>query len=326
MAKKLTQEEFIQKVKEVHGDRYDYSKVEYINYSTKICIICHEKDEFGEEHGEFWVTPGNFLKNRNCPKCSKREKLTKDIFIKKARSVHGDKYDYSKVNIHGVDSKVTIVCPIHGPFEQTPYKHIQRQQGCPTCGNIQKGLSQRFSQIDFLDKARHIHGWKYDYSKVEYNGVDTKVCIICPIHGEFWQTPYTHINQQCGCPSCKSSKLEDTISELLNNEGIIFEYRKRNFDWLEKMELDFYIPELNLGIECQGKQHFQPVDFGGKGEEWARQHWVETMQRDDRKRILCAENGVKLLYYSDLDITYPYEVFTNKELLLNEIKRLRSCI
>jgi len=87
------------------------------------------------------------------------------------------------------------------------------------------------------------------------------------------------------------------------------------------MELDFYIPELNIGIECQGKQHFQPVDFGGKGEEWANQHWVETMQRDDRKRILCAANGVKLLYYSDLDIRYPYEVFTDKQLLLNEIKK-----
>ena len=212
---KLTQEEFIQKVKEIHGDRYDYSKVEYVNYSTKICIICHEKDEFGEEHGEFWITPGNFLKNRNCPKCSKRERLTKDSFIKKAKSIHGDKYDYSKAEVYGVDSKIIIICPIHGPFEQTPYKHIQRQQGCPTCGNIQKGLSQRFSQVDFLDKARHIHGWKYDYSKIKYEGVDTKVCIICPTHGEFWQTPYTHINQKCGCPNCKSSKLEDIIFELL---------------------------------------------------------------------------------------------------------------
>ena len=124
MAKKLTQEEFIQKVKEIHGDRYDYSKVEYVNYSTKICVIYHKKDEFGEEHGEFWITPGNFLKNKNCPKCSKKERLTKDSFIKKAKSIHGDKYDYSKVEVHGVDLKVTIICPIHGPFEQTPYKHI----------------------------------------------------------------------------------------------------------------------------------------------------------------------------------------------------------
>ena len=85
--------------------------------------------------------PANFLKNRNCPKCSKREKLTKDNFIKRARSIHGDKYDYSQVEVHGVDSKVTIICPIHGPFEQTPYKHIQRQQGCPVCGNLQKGIS-----------------------------------------------------------------------------------------------------------------------------------------------------------------------------------------
>ena len=319
MAKKLTQEEFIQKVKEVHGDRYDYSKVEYINYSTKICIICHEKDEFGEVHGEFWVTPGNFLKNRYCPKCSKREKLTKDNFIKRARFIHGDKYDYSQVEVHGVDSKVTIICPIHGPFEQTPYKHIQRQQGCPVCGNLQKGISQRLPLDVFIERARLVHGDKYDYSKVKYTGIDDKVLIICPIHGEFWQTPYVHTAVGCGCPNCKNSKLENTIYEMLTEANIKFEYRKRSLEWLESLELDFYIPELKIAIECQGLQHFQPVDFSGKGEEWAKQQFDKAIERDNRKRILCAKQGVKLLYYSDLNIEYPYNVYTNTQLLLNEI-------
>lgn len=319
MAKKLTQEEFIQKVKKIHGNHYDYSKVIYVNNQTKICVICHEKDEFGEEHGEFWITPNNFLRNRKCPKCSKREKLTKDNFIKKAKLIHNNKYDYSKVEIQGVDTKVIITCPIHGDFEQTPYKHINRKQGCPICGKIQKGLSKRLSQSEFLERANLVHNYKYDYSKAIYKGIDTKVCIICPKHGEFWQTPYSHINQQCGCPHCKSSKLEDSIYNLLKNSNIEFKYRVKDLEWLDHLELDFYIPSLNIAIECQGLQHFRPVDFGGKGEDWSQKQYKETIERDNKKRILCLKNGVKLLYYSDLNIDYPYKVFTDKQLLLNEI-------
>lgn len=318
MAKRKTQEEFINQVKEIHGNRYDYSKVEYVNDKTKVCIICHEKDEFGEEHGEFWVTPNNFLKNRNCPKCSKREKLTKDSFIKKARSIHGDKYDYSKVEVRGVDTKVIIICPIHGEFEQTPYKHLQRQQGCPECGKIQRGLSHRISVETFLERAKATHGNKYDYSKVEYTGVDTKVCIICPIHGEFWQTPYVHTSMGCGCPVCNRSKLEEEIAKLLDSENIIYEYRKRDFDWLCRMELDFYIPNLNVAIECQGLQHFQPVDFGDKNIN-IKEAFESTIYRDNKKKQLCDEHNIKLLYFSKLGINYPYQVYEDKQELLKEI-------
>ena len=107
--------------------------------------------------------------------------------------------------------------------------------------------------------------------KVLQEKVDDKVLIICPIHGGFWQTPYVHTAVGCGCPNCKNSKLENTIYEMLTEANIKFEYRKRSLEWLESLELDFYIPELKIAIECQGLQHFQPVDFSGKGEEWAKQ-------------------------------------------------------
>ena len=121
----------------------------------------------------------------------------KEIFVEKAKQIHGDKYDYSKVEYKNSETKVCIICKEHGEFWQTPYKHINRHQGCPNCNPKKK---KTFS--DFIKLAKEKHCYKYDYSKVEetYKNITSKVCIICPEHGEFWQTPSVHI--KCGCPKC----------------------------------------------------------------------------------------------------------------------------
>ena len=89
--KKVTTEDFIKKAREIHGDKYDYSKVEYIKRNQKVCIIC-------PVHGEFWQIPGNHLCGNGCSECSGKKKSNTEDFIKKAREIHGDRYDYSKVN------------------------------------------------------------------------------------------------------------------------------------------------------------------------------------------------------------------------------------
>ena len=131
--------EFIEKAKEVHGDKYDYSKVEYVNNHTKVCIIC-------PEHDEFWQTPNNHVHGQGCPYCYKQGigkkiknekrikiKTIKKDFVEKAKEIHGDKYDYSKVNYINRNTKVCIICPEHGEFWQTPKNHLCGQ-GCPHCG------------------------------------------------------------------------------------------------------------------------------------------------------------------------------------------------
>ena len=124
------------------------------------------------------------------------KKKTKEEFIAKAKLVHGDKYDYSKVEYVGALTKVCIICPKHGEFCQEANSHL-RGQGCPKC----KYEKQTCTTDEFIAKAKKIHGDKYDYSKVEYVNDRTKVCIICPKHGEFWQTPNHHLSG-CGCPKC----------------------------------------------------------------------------------------------------------------------------
>ena len=203
MPKKKTKEEFIAKAKLVHGDKYDYSKVEYVGALTKVCIIC-------PKHGEFCQEANSHLRGQGCPKCKyEKQTCTTDEFIAKAKKIHGDKYDYSKVEYVGALTKVCIICPKHGEFCQEANSHL-RGQGCPKC----KYEKQTCTTDEFIAKAKKIHGDKYDYSKVEYVNRKTKVCIICPKHGEFWQTPSAHLRGQ-GCPKCKSKKQTCTTDEFI---------------------------------------------------------------------------------------------------------------
>ena len=134
---------------------------------------------------------------------------------------------------------------------------------------------------------------------MEYKGAFTKVCIICPEHGEFWQTPNDHL-QGCGCPKCNLSHLERSVMNYLDDVGITYDYQKR-FSWLGRQSLDFYLPDYNVGIECQGRQHFEAVDcFGGDKE------FKKTLDRDKRKKALCEKNVVKLLYFGNVP---NYETF-----------------
>ena len=215
-----TTEQFIEEARQVHGDKYNYSKVEYINANTKVCIIC-------PEHGEFWQRPYDHLNGHNCPKCIGRGayKSTTQEFIEKAKNIHGDKYDYSKVEYINNHTNVCIICPVHGEFQQKPNSHLMGC-GCPACaGNI------KLTTEEFIEKTREIHGDKYDYSKAEYVDYYTKVCIICPDHGEFWQTPNSHL-MGCGCPACvRNAKLTNVRTKILKRiertafELVDFDYK-----------------------------------------------------------------------------------------------------
>jgi len=291
-------ETFIEKARAVHGDKYDYSKVEYINAHTKVCIIC-------PIHGEFLIRPNNHLNGQGCSDCGGTKKLNTKSFIQKAMLIYGDKYDYSKVEYKNNKTKVCITCPIHGDFWMRPNDHLN-YHGCPDCGGTKK-----LTNNEVKHRFNEIHGDKYDYSKVEYVDANTKVCIICPKHGEFWQPPHDHL-KGCGCPTCNESALEKHLFDFLTDRNISFKSQKK-FNWLGKQRLDFYIPKYNIAIECQGIQHFENRDFFEP---------LEIIQeRDKLKKQLCEEHGIKVLYYSNLDIEYPYHVFTSKEELLKEITK-----
>ena len=153
--------------------------------------------------------------------------MKKDVFIEKAKKVHGDFYDYSKVDYIGCNNEVCIICPKHGEFWQKPSTHL-RGHGCQKCGHIKSTTIQ--SQEKWIEKAKKVHNEKYDYSKVEYIGWDQKVCIICPEHGEFWQTAVYHLKGR-GCPLCGSNKLTENefVEKAIKVHGNTYDYSNLNY-------------------------------------------------------------------------------------------------
>lgn len=248
----------------------------------------------------------------------KTTRLTTEEFISKAKQIHNDKYDYSNVNYVNKHTKVCIVCPEHGEFWQSPNNHLSGN-GCPKCWKNRNFTSKLSNTSSFIERAIGIHNNKYDYSKVNYTHSLSKVCIVCPKHGEFWQTPNMHLHGQ-GCPKCKQSKLENEIEIELKKNNIKFDYRKHP-KWLKGLELDFYLPEYNIAIECQGIEHFEPRDFFG-----GEQEFKNTTERDIRKQKLCEENGIKLLYYTSdnlIMLSTSNEIYKNK-LFSNILEMLKN--
>lgn len=218
------------------------------------------------------------------------KKMLYDEFLALAKQKHGLKYNYNGDTakfFNGSHSKIPIICPKHGEFWQIARSHLK--YGCEKCSYEERAKSFRSNTTDFIEKARKIHGEKYDYSKVEYiTAKNDKICIICPDHGEFWQLPNDHLSGK-GCPFCNDSHLERAVSLFLTEHCIEFE-RNKKFCWLGRQSIDFYLPKYNIGIECQGKQH---IGFGG----WSKTYDFSLQQEMDvRKNELSTENGVKVLY------------------------------
>ena len=300
MNTKLSNEEFIERAKKIHGNKYDYSKVEYIKNSDKVCIIC-------KEHGEFWQTPKNHLKGQGCPICANvlrksflnnydRTNINeglKNAFFKKASEKHHNKYDYSKSNYINSRTPISIICPTHGEFLMTPRQHLQGC-GCYECGKEEFSAKMKLG----ISKSIDIHGNKYDYSKVEYVDSFTKVCIVCPEHGEFWQTPSAHIHLREGCPKCNESHLEKKVRMYLEEKNINFisECSRDIFPWLELQTLDFYLPDYGIAIECQGRQHLSEKAFSNKER---KRDFEYQLNNDILKNKKCIDNGIKLCYIVD---------------------------
>lgn len=299
----MTTEEFIIKAKEIHGNKYDYSKCIFNGTHKKITLIC-------PKHGEFQIEARVHLNGSGCYKCKNKKmwdtrgRITTQEFIEKSLKIHSGKYDYSKVEYINNRTKVCIICPEHGEFWQSPNMHLNGQ-GCPKCSKVYKGDTKYF-----IDNANKVHGDKYDYSKTEYVKMKKEVCIICPEHGEFWQLPYLHL-KGCGCSKCKMSHLENEINKILTKMGVNYLYESNINGILKRQNVDFYLPDYSIAIECQGGQHFHGGFNRGNPEKEEKIH-QEVLKRDIKKYKICKDNNIKILYYTNIN-KLPNDVFLDKK-------------
>lgn len=222
---KLKTEDVIAEFKSLHGDKYDYSKVEYKGSGVKVTIIC-------SKHGEFLLTPNHHKRGVGCKRCSfDGQKITKEEFIEKSRAFFGDKHDYSLFDeMPKFGDKAKIKCNRHNViFEQETRAHMRGHDGCPKCKSIKhsgigenRGLVSSPEELsaDFAKKASELNGDKYDYSEFIYDGSNTKGKIVCKIHGPFFQSPSNHLrgNQ---CPKCSlKEKFSGSFKEQCKEKGV----------------------------------------------------------------------------------------------------------
>ena len=241
MAKKLTQEEFVKKANELHNDKYGYENTVYVRSADKIEVTC-------PTHGAFHVTANNHISLSNlcgCPQCYGNKKITALEFVSKASLIHENKYDYSKVSFTNSQKHVTITCPTHGDFDQTPTRHLAGR-GCQKCGGTARQKTE-----ELIKRAIEAHDGFYGYSKVGKGIRSTdNVIITCPIHGDFEQKLKLHINREYGCPRCgQKSKGENELAEFLSNYARV---ERRNKKVLDGKEIDIWLPEYGIGVEFHG--------------------------------------------------------------------------
>jgi hypothetical protein len=218
-------EEFVEKARKIHNNKYNYSLSVYIDCKTNLEIIC-------PVHGSFWQQPNNHLSGKGCLKCY-REKPSKrknsfEVFLKKCQESHGNKYDYSNANYISCNDNIEIICPRHGSFFQTPSNHYSGE-GCLKCGKEVGANKKRIGKERFIERSNKKHNNKYNYSKVEYVNSSTKIEIICPVHGLFKQKPSEHYNH--GCPKCtgRYKTTEEFINDAIKKHGLKFDYSKVNY-------------------------------------------------------------------------------------------------
>ena len=290
----ITNNIFIDRAKIKHGDKYDYSKVDYKKSNMKVIIIC-------KTHGEFMQAPKCHLRGQGCPKCAGNYLQTTDDFIEKAKIKHGDTYDYSKVIYNKTDEKICIICKTHGEFMQTPHGHLSGQ-GCPKCAG-----NYLHTTDDFIEKAKIKHGDEYDYSKVIYKNCNEKVCIICKIHGEFMQKCSYHLSGS-GCPKCYSrhSKMQIKWLNFISiYYGIYIQHAENDGEYQipgSKYKADGYCLENNTIYEFHGDYwHGNPTLYDTKQVIHYGATFGELYEKTKKKENFIKENGynIKIMWEND---------------------------
>ena len=274
---------FVKKCQIKHNNKYDYSKTNYNGIHQNVTIICPIHGEF-EQVAKIHVHRGS-----GCPSCSKiklnQVRYGTDEFIQKCIEVHGNKYDYSKVEYKNNRTSVKIICPIHSEFEQTPSNHLSNR-GCKKCAGY------NLSKEQFIEDCIKIHGGKYDYSKINWDTKKRKIEVICPTHGSFLIGKANHRLLNQGCPLCTETKGEREIRLILEHENILFntQHTFNECKYKRLLPFDFYIEDLNLCIEYDGIQHYKISEFFG-----GRSAFMKQKHRDKLKNKFCENNGINLL-------------------------------
>lgn len=321
--KKITTGEFIAKAILKHNGKYTYPRTIYLGANIDVIVTC-------PDHGDFPQRASGHLSGNGCNDC---RKLTLVEFIDRCNKIHGNKYAYFKTIYDGVENDVIITCPTHGDFKQKALDHLCGC-GCQKCATdevIAFNKSRSLTLDQFIEIAIKVHGDRYGYDKSIYKDTQTEIIINCfePGHGYFPQIPAYHVAGN-GCQKCGNESLgEKIIREYLKLNNYIFESQfliKIETDKRSKA-VDFYIPCLNLLIEFNGRQHYEPVKFGKMSQEQTELNFVNQKIRDQQIREYAQNNKIHLLEIDGRPMKRGTPLIKKKkieDILISYIFRLKS--
>ena len=284
----MTRDSYVQRAMSIHGDKYGYDRVPIEFKATdKIEIFCNDCKEY------FTCTARNHTNSKSgCPRCGRKKANSKisstfSHFIEFANKTHGNKFDYFEKDFKNMSTKTIIRCKeCCNIFYQKPSMHVIGN-GCPICNQF----PNKMKNDEFIIRLSNEHPNLECLS--EYIGDKKYITVRCKIHNHTFRTKPNWLHQGHGCPICKSSLLETFVRNKLTDLGISFTEQKK-FEWLGLKSLDFFIPSINTAIECQGVQHFKPIEFFGGETAFNR-----CISRDIDKKMKCDENGISILYVTD---------------------------
>lgn len=278
--------------KEIHGGK------------TRIkckCKVCTHEWETNVEHLVYGKT--------GCPKCKGTLKITNDEFLTRMKEMHPLIVPLD--NYVNNSTKISLYCTECTNVWKAKPSHLFDGHGCPVCGAIKNGLGRTKKHDDFVDEMKSLNANIQIIGK--YTNSQTHIKCKCLICGETWDSKPNNLLNGYGCPICATSKGEQRIAEFLDSLDIQYERQKKFSSCKNKKELpfDFYISKYNIAIEYDGKQHFEPVDWGFHDEELMIANFDDLQKRDGIKNKYCEDNGIKL-------IRIPYTEFDNIEMILSE--------
>ncbi len=304
MSLPISQLEVLRRFRAAHGKRYNYNKVKYVSNNVDVTIIC-------KVHGPFTQRPQVHWSGRNCNKCSyverpaaiskaSRSRKSRKTFVDQARQVHDGYYTYGKVLDEYVQDSTHIVvtCPAHGNFTVQVSRHLSGSRCAKCAASDRKGL--RLTTKQFIEKAKQVHGGRFRYPRTSYVVYDEPVIITCPQHGDFRQTPSTHLSGY-GCRQCtqigysrksvdwitqeaKSRRMKNVQHAEAGGEFVIpgTRYRVDGYHAPTKTVFEFYGDNWHGNLE-KYRPHDRPHPFSTLT---AKQLYTRTMKREAELREL----------------------------------------
>lgn len=316
-----TRDEYISRAMNVHNCEYSYGNLVYNGNKSDVYVTC-------KKHGDFQINARYHLRGGGCPLCFKEHKtvgkkrIPYSDAVSRLEEMYGGEFTIVTDEDDYVDTyqKIMVRHNKCGIILEKSLHDLFRGRGCKFCSRdrVIKRLADvnKLSFDDVKGRISEMYEGEYSLLTDESGYVNTKKRVIVKHNacGTVWKPIVNSVLQRnTSCPCCRQSSLEAEVSSFLKSNDICFVPQK-HFTWLGLQTLDFYLPQRNIAIECQGMQHFKPIELYGGEEGFKRRKML-----DERKRKLCDCNGINLIYYSNIGIDYPYDVIESKERLLGRI-------